>query len=76
MKDGGPAYPQTVRGKFNQHNDGTSDWTPKFIRYVTLDWFAGRALTGYMSGNVDSTTKRIASDVYAIADAMLAERER
>jgi len=43
------------------------------------DWFAGQALVGWLSADVGipTTPPRIAAaECYAIADAMMAERER
>lgn len=42
------------------------------------DWFAGQAIAGYCAAPdmIDPTEERLAKAAYAIADAMLAERER
>jgi hypothetical protein len=69
---GGPAFPIVVGPDL--YDTGLT------IR----DWFAGMALQGELAGQFDSTswdhdddsTKKLAARSYAVADAMLAEREK
>ena len=65
IKDGGPAFPQNdaLINRINNH-DGMS----------LRDWFAGVAV--HEMSSCEITKKNIAEAAYALADAMLAEREK
>lgn len=70
--DGGPAYPAFLPGGADSYFPG------KTLR----DWFAGQALMGAVAregilavGRSDQA-ERTAADAYALADAMLVEREK
>lgn len=70
--DGGPAFP-TTEGLFEIKHDGVKQIS--YSGMLLRDYFAGMALAcediiGY--GNPE----RIAEQAYAIADAMIAEREK
>lgn len=75
-KDGGPAFPtitSTENGSPFTRDRGMS----------LRDWFAGQALAGMLEDiyhqyrtNHGPPTVQLASVAYAIADAMLAERDR
>jgi hypothetical protein len=70
MKNGGPAFPLPL---------GTANCAePEQSGGMTLrDYFAAKAMQGYCAreDSIDSYADDIAADAYAIADAMLAERE-
>ena len=83
MKDGGPAFPHDSihqnPGGFPEPADGMS----------LRDWFAGRAMAGFLanpqwSNAIGKTSQEagipaqngVAAMAYAQANAMLAERER
>lgn len=75
IKNGGPAFPHSI-----MYLDSDNQFEIKQGLSIR-DYFAAAALTGYMSSmpnNVEPTEFKssIARDVYEIADAMLAERER
>jgi hypothetical protein len=63
------AFP--VIGASNSYLPGNTGMTLR-------DWFAGFAMCGFTANasNHHWTTKEIASDAYAYADAMLVEREK
>ena len=67
--DGGPAFPVSVQPDFQYAEPGMS----------LRDWFAGLAMQARLSGldmpRLD-IRHAIATDAYAIADAMLAERSK
>jgi hypothetical protein len=68
-KDGGPAFPRTVRN-WNDHLEALDGMTLR-------DWFAGQALAGFTAtmGEVDEPNwELLAQDCYQAADAMIAER--
>ena len=76
-KDGGTVFP-TV-GHFGQ--EGDRGYTGCFSNGMSLrDWFAGQALSGYLSDPDlmlnDDSIPRIASGCYAIADAMIEARDK
>lgn len=71
IDDGGPAMPVAEDHKVADE----LEWT----RGLSIrDWFAGQAIAGLISfrglGDVTASV-RIATNAYAIADAMLAERK-
>jgi len=74
MKDGGPAFPAFSVSEYRE--DGYGGTFSITERGMSLrDWFAGQALAGYMVTDPDVLPELAAKMVYAIADAMLAERE-
>jgi hypothetical protein len=65
---GGPAFPLS--------NTDPDDYIP-FPGMTLRDYFAGQALAGLASKTYSTATnKALAKRSYALADAMLAERER
>lgn len=72
--DGGSAFPT---GGTHTHRDG-SVMSVDFRGGMTLrDYFAGQALVGTLSLSAPLIdTETVVADAYAIADAMLAEREK
>jgi hypothetical protein len=62
---GGPAFPCGAAG-------GCGPWDGMSLR----DWFAGQALSGRTVQGMHDTWADLATDVYEIADAMLAERNK
>jgi uncharacterized protein YodC (DUF2158 family) len=64
LKDGGPAFPR--------------EYTHKGCSGMSLrDWFAGQALANsrtFFGENSSATPEDVALQAYAVADAMLAER--
>lgn len=72
--DGGPAFPRTGEGFGNPRYDEPG--------MSLRDWFAGQALAAYISHlgaqslHASCYTDECASEAYAFADAMLAERGR
>jgi len=79
--DGGPAFP-----KLKRIDPMHPDNVPKYETAggMTLrDWFAGQALTGlfacetdYRAETLEEAQQEAADICYAMADAMLAKRER
>lgn len=73
IKDGGPAFPHAVQ---KLHSSYATNIPGMSLR----DWFAGRAMQAsyllHMEGtrNVDKTAAALASEAYAVADAMIAAR--
>jgi hypothetical protein len=75
MKDGGSAFPvleSTSIGECGEYSNLDCTDTGMTLR----DYFAGQALVGYCSQESMGSFKGVASAVYEIADAMLAEREK
>lgn len=80
LNNGGPAFPTHVPEAPLMADGQPSE--PAFTQPgMTLrDWFAGRAMQAsyllHMDGtrNVDKTAAALASEAYAVADAMLAAR--
>lgn len=75
-KDGGPAFPHV-----NPNYDGNWDKEPQRAGMSIRDWFAGQALAGLSTatdadGQWQSDPSGLAKESYAIADAMLKEREK
>lgn len=75
-KDGGPAFPETAY--YDDKPYGS-------ISGMSLrDYFAGQALQGFLAaaahpqsvGITDLDSPKLAHDSYALADAMLAERDK
>ena len=85
IKDGGPAFPVL---EYFKGADGNIHPEPTIQSGMSLrDWFAGRIAARFaepllMNGQKSAGVTRemqlhqISSDSYAIADAMLAEREK
>ena len=70
IPNGGPAFPVTDSRHPNGHIEyGSNGMTLR-------DWFAGQALTGLLAGSNASSKSLYVKDAYALADAMLAVRER
>lgn len=63
--DGGPAFPRGV-------SETKEDYAGAQGGMSLRDWFAGQAMVGYEA----ESAQAIAEVAYAIADAMLAEREK
>ncbi len=69
---GGPAFPRQ-----------DTDWSEGHVGMSLRDWFAGQALAGIWAGDApvyahklaESNLEARAKTAYAMADAMLAERE-
>jgi len=87
--DGGPAFPHTDEGRYEERNGVQAFVCTKGGNGMTLrDWFAGQALAGLLSDEMLAETTRqgkehgiqpeslIAVLAYKTADAMLAERAR
>lgn len=54
-----------------------NSFNPKDTGMTLRDYFAGQALIGYIANpNGSWNPKSVSKDVYEIADAMLAEREK
>ena len=75
-KDGGPAFPITVR-RDEKYMDEAGYGKVRAVQGLeggmTLrDWFAGQALAGVNA----ATEQEAARFAYAVADAMLAERAK
>lgn len=71
-KDGGPAFP--VVGMTQR---GDQSFMGVFNNGMTLrDWFAGMALQGLLSDNINASHDDFAKHAFKYADAMLAEREK
>jgi len=75
---GGPAFPVSTRPLESEHGyghqDGASTW--QFGGMTLRDYFAAKAMQGFLSEYVHGTTKDIAELSYRMADAMLATREK
>ena len=65
--DGGAAFPP---------NAGWRDYDPNARGMSLRDWFAGQALTGLVAAYTEVSWHALAKDAYAIADAMLAQRNK
>ena len=71
IDDGGPAFP------FGPFGDPERDAGQAGPGMTLRDWFAGQALEGVLAfTGVPIGEKVTAADAYAIADAMLAERQK
>jgi hypothetical protein len=75
-RDGGPAFPIQSRGKWIDVKTGKE--SDAFFKGMTLrDYFAAKAMHSLMSDeNGFGTDEDVAMSAYAIADAMLKEREK
>jgi hypothetical protein len=73
-KDGGPAYPAPNAARL-LYGAGREDAYPGMS---LRDWFAGQALAGFLASTKHPTfaVDQDAPYFYALADAMLAEREK
>lgn len=75
--DGGPAFPVT-----DKRQVPGSKYAQEYVYHPGMskrDYFAGQALTGMYAGNTCTTDGDLggyAEAAYAIADAMLAERDK
>jgi len=67
--DGGPAFPRNER-----YADG--DLAVAHQGMTLRDWFAGQALAGVLANSNDDYSEPPAKWAYAIADAMIAERNK
>ena len=67
-ENGGPAFPvPPLEGQYSPHSP----------QGMTLrDYFAAKAMQGYMVGTEKPCADRISETAYEIADAMLAERAK
>jgi len=78
IKDGGPAFPQTVPGGLPGMPAESTSWYGMTMR----DWFAGQALQGlcseveYSGAMTAVDCQWIAQRAYNMADAMLAARSK
>lgn len=75
-KDGGPAYPVLIEVT---EVDGCRSITRGEDGMSLLDYFAAAALTGLIASNdgeAGDRTEEIPGYAYAIADAMLKERDK
>lgn len=66
--DGGSAFPMVA------HPDIHGGYQPTMYGMSLRDWFAGQALVGMIAGMRMEGVEYAAHRVYAVADAMLAER--
>ena len=72
-KTGGPAFPLQSIGP---------DFAPGYSGMTLRDWFAGKAMQGLIASprgtpnGEDATTGYYAMAAYAMADSMIAEREK
>ncbi len=77
---GGPAFP--VHDPFAAHQPGTVDLAQRLAEGMTLrDYFAAKALPGILAPIMSDECHNwksadFASEAYAIADAMIAERAK
>lgn len=83
MKDGGPAFPIVNAEGFPAHDSVLDEHVCSGLSL--RDWFAGRALNGLLSANPPAASAELSGEqeielmaktAYALADAMLAEREK
>jgi hypothetical protein len=73
--DGGPAFPRMVRRDV-MTEDGYRERIEPEDGMSLRDYFAGQTLTQLFPFYVTVDPAGMARDAYAVADAMLAERER
>lgn len=77
-KDGGPAFPARI--PLVHDADQGKDYPNYDESGMSLrDWFAGQALNGLLAGDRQTgwgLPERAAERSYALADAMIAEREK
>lgn len=88
-KNGGPAFPATLRGVHNAEHDswhmvpGSNVLQERTVTGMSLrDYFAAKAMAGALSnqttvfsGDIDECIRLTCEMSYRIADAMLAARE-
>lgn len=67
--DGGPAFPRPFSGAIGEHNEAQEGMSLR-------DYFAAHALAGILVNPIPDYVDpdAVASDAYAIADAMVVER--
>jgi hypothetical protein len=75
IKDGGPAFPAIIP---IEHSDVQGKDYPNYSESgMTLrDYFAAKALQGWLADGLDTDPENAAEQAYAIADAMIAAREK
>lgn len=78
--DGGPAYP-TLPEHSGYSRDSSGPGYPMSTGMSLRDWFAGMAMQQFtvamIDGDIDDFHPQdVAHESYALADAMLAEREK
>jgi hypothetical protein len=73
IKDGGPAFPQAIARSEDGQLGFSSDYGLGGISI--RDYFAAKALCGYLSSGKTNDRETIAAACYAYADAMLKARE-
>lgn len=76
--DGGPAFPASLSGSIDTASiSGCHSVVLNAEGGMSLrDWFAGQAVAGMMTGSMYlNTGAEVAKAAYAIADAMLQQRE-
>lgn len=83
IHDGGPAFPHEANETVTQTViiEGTSYCLPVTQSVAKpgmslRDWFAGQALASRGMYGANVREKEVAAECYAIADAMIAEREK
>lgn len=79
INDGGPAFPQME--EYEKFDDASGNYVKDIAPNggMTLrDYFAAKAMVGILfeESKTDSKNAKIAQWAYAMADAMLAERQR
>lgn len=81
INDGGPAFPVSTSDPRIGHQDGYGTW--QFPGLSVRDYFAAKALCGMeitaegtMGGSFFYSPSALATRAYAIADAMLIERDK
>lgn len=67
-----PSGPVTVIGVIPV----TPALTPMAANMTLREWYAGMALQGLLAGTKTSDGQAIVKDAYALADAMMAKREK
>ena len=71
--DGGPAFPVAIPSM----PASTLDAARTHPGLTMRDWFAGMAMSGMLADrNYNPATYLLAADAYALADAMIEEREK
>jgi hypothetical protein len=89
INDGGPAFPELDTGETHDNRDGGKFTSFRSVGGMSLrDYFAAKAMQGLLAnpggpiqcnsrsgwGYCNTTADLLVSDVYALADAMLAAR--
>lgn len=79
-RDGGPAFPRSRETWPDPGNPALSDTSEAQEGMSLRDWFAGQAMMVSMEqcrrDGIIENASNVAMGAYAIADAMLEERER